>query len=161
AAKKFLDTSLADLRAQLDLNLATAFLCCREAARRMGGGRGRIVNVASRAAVAPAGGMIGYSVSKAAIVALTQSVAEEPQPPGHPLHPRPAVDTRHAGEPEFHAQPAARLRALAEAVRGRRRRPVAREPLERAHVGRRASRVRPRLRRLPITPVRRQPYKQI
>src|SRR5215831_9081511 len=42
-AAPLLETSLADLRGQLDLNLATAFLCCREAARNMraagGGGR--------------------------------------------------------------------------------------------------------------------------
>jgi len=82
AARRFLDTSLADLRAQLDLNLATAFLCCREAARRMGAGPGRLVNVASRAAAVPAGGAIAYGVSKAAVVALTQGLAAELGPGG-------------------------------------------------------------------------------
>jgi len=77
ASRRFLDTSLADMRAQLDRNLATAFLCCREAARRMGAGPGRLVNVASRAAAVPAGGAIAYGVSKAAVVALTQGLAEE------------------------------------------------------------------------------------
>jgi NAD(P)-dependent dehydrogenase (short-subunit alcohol dehydrogenase family) len=79
-AAPVLDTSLADLRGQLDLNLVTAFLCCREAARNMraaGGSGGRIVNVSSRAAVAPAGGMIAYTVAKAAVAALTQALADE------------------------------------------------------------------------------------
>jgi NAD(P)-dependent dehydrogenase (short-subunit alcohol dehydrogenase family) len=77
----FLDTRLDHLRAQLDINLVTAFLCCREAARKMRGNRGerggRLVNVSSRAALAPAGGMVAYAVSKAAVSALTQSLAEE------------------------------------------------------------------------------------
>jgi len=69
--------SLRDFRAQLDLNLVTAFLCCREAARRMTAGGGRIVNVASRAALAPAAGSIAYGVSKAGVVALTVGAAGE------------------------------------------------------------------------------------
>jgi NAD(P)-dependent dehydrogenase (short-subunit alcohol dehydrogenase family) len=73
------ETRLADLRAQLDVNLVTAFLACREAVRAMrrAGSGGRIVNVASRPAIVPAGGMIAYSVSKAAVASLTQSLAVE------------------------------------------------------------------------------------
>jgi NAD(P)-dependent dehydrogenase (short-subunit alcohol dehydrogenase family) len=75
------ETSLADLRAQLDINTTTAFLCCREAARNMranpGGGGGRIVNVGSRAAVVPSGGSIAYTMAKAAVAALTQAAAAE------------------------------------------------------------------------------------
>src|SRR5262252_686257 len=54
AAAALVDTSLAAFRAQLDQNLVTCFLCCREAARalRRGGG-GRIVNVAARPAAQP------------------------------------------------------------------------------------------------------------
>ncbi len=81
AATAFLETSLQDLRRQLDLNLATAFLCCREAARnirdRSGGAGGRLVNVSSRAAAVPAGGSIAYTVSKAAVSSLTQALADE------------------------------------------------------------------------------------
>jgi NAD(P)-dependent dehydrogenase (short-subunit alcohol dehydrogenase family) len=73
------DTTLADLRAQLDMNLTSAFLCCREAVRRfrLGPGGGRLVNVASRAALQPAGGKTAYTVSKAGVVALTQALADE------------------------------------------------------------------------------------
>jgi NAD(P)-dependent dehydrogenase (short-subunit alcohol dehydrogenase family) len=76
AGAPFVQTALADFRAQLEINLHTAFLCCREAVRHMPGG-GRIVNVASRAALVPAGGSIAYAVSKAAVVSLTQCLAEE------------------------------------------------------------------------------------
>ena len=75
------ETTLGDLRAQLDINLVSAFLCCREAVRRFrsrpGGGGGRIVNVASRAAVRPEGGKAAYTLAKAAVVALTLELAEE------------------------------------------------------------------------------------
>jgi NAD(P)-dependent dehydrogenase (short-subunit alcohol dehydrogenase family) len=86
AGAPFLDTSLADFRAQLDINLTTAFLCCREALRalRVGsaGKGGRIVNVTSRAALAPAGGSIAYSAAKAAVSTLTQCLADEAKPDG-------------------------------------------------------------------------------
>jgi NAD(P)-dependent dehydrogenase (short-subunit alcohol dehydrogenase family) len=65
----------------LDTNLVTAFLCAREAARRMTGG-GRIVQVASRAALEPPGGMAAYVASKAAVVALTRALAVELRPQG-------------------------------------------------------------------------------
>jgi NAD(P)-dependent dehydrogenase (short-subunit alcohol dehydrogenase family) len=80
------ETSLADLRGQLDINLVTTFLCCREAVRRFrrrGAGQaqgeqgGRLVNVASRAALQPEKGKAAYSVAKAGVVALTTSLAEE------------------------------------------------------------------------------------
>jgi NAD(P)-dependent dehydrogenase (short-subunit alcohol dehydrogenase family) len=72
-----LETSLADLRAQLDQNLVSAFLCSREAARRMGAAGGRIVNVASRAAVEIEGGKLAYTIAKAGVVALTRALAVE------------------------------------------------------------------------------------
>jgi NAD(P)-dependent dehydrogenase (short-subunit alcohol dehydrogenase family) len=79
------ETSLADLRGQLDINLVTTFLCCREAVRRFrrrGAGQGqadlgRLVNVASRAALQPEKGKAAYSVAKAGVVSLTTSLAEE------------------------------------------------------------------------------------
>ncbi|MCK6456420.1 MAG: SDR family oxidoreductase [Phycisphaerae bacterium] len=64
--------------AQIAVNLRSVFLCCREAIRRMRpAGRGRIVNVAARAAIEPPGGMAVYSASKSAVVAMTKSLAAE------------------------------------------------------------------------------------
>jgi NAD(P)-dependent dehydrogenase (short-subunit alcohol dehydrogenase family) len=75
------ETSLVDLRSQIDVNVVTAFLCCREAVRRFrlrpGGGGGRIVNVASRAAIEAGAGKAAYSLSKAGVVSLTATLAEE------------------------------------------------------------------------------------
>jgi len=86
AASALLETKLDDLRRQLDLNLVTSFLCCREAVRnirdRSAGAGGRLVNVSSRAAAVPAGGSVAYTVSKAAVSALTQALAVELGPQG-------------------------------------------------------------------------------
>jgi len=74
------DTSLEKFRNMFDTNTVTCFLCCREAIkamRKVGGAGGRIVNVSSRPALVPTGGMIGYTTSKAAVSSITQSLAEE------------------------------------------------------------------------------------
>jgi NAD(P)-dependent dehydrogenase (short-subunit alcohol dehydrogenase family) len=64
--------------AMLTLNLRNAYLCCRAALPAMlAAGRGRIVNVASRSVVPPAGGFLAYTVSKAGVIALTQALAQE------------------------------------------------------------------------------------
>jgi NAD(P)-dependent dehydrogenase (short-subunit alcohol dehydrogenase family) len=77
-AKPIAETSKADLTGQLELNLITAFLCCREAVKalRKSGG-GRIVNVAARVVELPRSGMAAYSASKAGVAALTRALAEE------------------------------------------------------------------------------------
>jgi NAD(P)-dependent dehydrogenase (short-subunit alcohol dehydrogenase family) len=77
-------TTLEAFERMFRLNARTAFLCSREAVRRMRavGGGGRIVNVAARPAVEPTGGMIAYAVSKAAVAALTRALAEEVRPEG-------------------------------------------------------------------------------
>lgn len=80
AMAPLLETGAADFRRMFELNAVTAFLSCREAVRairRGDGGGGRIVNVAARPALTPTGGMIAYSTSKAAVVAITQSLADE------------------------------------------------------------------------------------
>ena len=79
AGAPVLETPLSLLRAQLDVNLVTAFLCSREAVRAMrrGSTGGRIVNVASRAAVTPAGGALAYAAAKAGVVALSAGLAAE------------------------------------------------------------------------------------
>jgi NAD(P)-dependent dehydrogenase (short-subunit alcohol dehydrogenase family) len=73
------DTKLADLRKMLDMNTVSAFLCSREAVKAMRGRGGRIVNVTAQAGVEPrrGSGMSAYTVSKAAVAALTLSLAEE------------------------------------------------------------------------------------
>ena len=63
---------------QLNLNVMTSFLCCREASKRMKKG-GRIVNVVSRQALEPriGAGTSAYTAAKGAVQALTQALAEE------------------------------------------------------------------------------------
>ena len=83
AMKPIAETALADLRAQVSLNLETCFLSCREAVRTLrarpaaGTRGGRIVNVAARPALVPAGGMIAYSTAKAGVASLSQCLAAE------------------------------------------------------------------------------------
>jgi NAD(P)-dependent dehydrogenase (short-subunit alcohol dehydrogenase family) len=64
--------------AMLTLNLRSAYLCCRAALPMMlNAGRGRIVTVASRSIVPPAGGFLAYTVAKTGVIALTQALAQE------------------------------------------------------------------------------------
>jgi NAD(P)-dependent dehydrogenase (short-subunit alcohol dehydrogenase family) len=73
------ETALSDMESMFDLNVGTAFLCCREAVRAMRstGSGGRIVNVAARPAVEPVGGMLAYTTSKAGVASLTQCLSKE------------------------------------------------------------------------------------
>jgi NAD(P)-dependent dehydrogenase (short-subunit alcohol dehydrogenase family) len=76
-------TSLAEWRRLIDLNLTSAVVGCRAVLPAMRAARrGRIVNVASRAVVPPLGGFIAYTVSKSAVIALTQALAHEERPHG-------------------------------------------------------------------------------
>jgi len=62
----------------LDLNARTVFNCCRWAVPRMlAGGGGRIINVSARAATRGVGHMGPYCASKAAVITLTESLADE------------------------------------------------------------------------------------
>ena len=64
----------------LTVNVTGAFLCAREAVRRMGPG-GAIVNVSSRAGVLGAHGeYVDYAASKAAVDTLTVGLAKEVAP---------------------------------------------------------------------------------
>jgi NAD(P)-dependent dehydrogenase (short-subunit alcohol dehydrogenase family) len=73
-----IETTQIEFERLFSMNATTAFLCSREAAKRMRGhGGGRIVQVAARPAVRPVGGMVAYAVSKAAVAALTEALAEE------------------------------------------------------------------------------------
>jgi NAD(P)-dependent dehydrogenase (short-subunit alcohol dehydrogenase family) len=76
-------TSLGEWRRMMDLNLTSAVIGCRAVLPAMRAARsGRIVNVASRAVVPPAGGFIAYTVAKSAVIALTQALAQEERPHG-------------------------------------------------------------------------------
>lgn len=66
-------------RRTLEINATGTFLCCKLALPLMidGGRGGRIVNMASVAAERPKPYVAAYAASKAAIVALTRSLAQE------------------------------------------------------------------------------------
>jgi NAD(P)-dependent dehydrogenase (short-subunit alcohol dehydrogenase family) len=67
----------------MKLNLTSAVIACRAVLPGMiEARRGRIVNIASRAVLAPQGGFIAYTVSKAAVITLTQALAQEVKPHG-------------------------------------------------------------------------------
>jgi NAD(P)-dependent dehydrogenase (short-subunit alcohol dehydrogenase family) len=76
-------TSLAEFERMHAMNAVSAFLCCREAAKRMPAG-GRLVNVAALAGLEPrdGAGKVAYAVSKASVVAMTLALAEEWAPRG-------------------------------------------------------------------------------
>jgi NAD(P)-dependent dehydrogenase (short-subunit alcohol dehydrogenase family) len=70
--------SFEDWKKDFDLNLHTTFIACKYSLKMMlQHGYGRIVTVGSRGAVQPAAQLAAYSASKAAVVALTQSIAQE------------------------------------------------------------------------------------
>jgi len=80
AASLIVDTPLKQFSEMMSTNAVTAFLCCREAVRKMrasGKDGGRIVNVASKPALIPTAGLTAYSASKAAVVSLTLTLSEE------------------------------------------------------------------------------------
>ncbi len=83
AGGKVADTAVETFERMVDVNLRSAFLCCRAALRRMRG-EGHIVNVAAitAAQLAHVGGSAAYAASKAGVVALTRAVAEEGAPAG-------------------------------------------------------------------------------
>ena len=67
-----------DFDTVLNANLKGAFLCCKEAARRMVRQRyGRIVNLSSVVGLRGNAGQVNYSASKAGLIGLTKSLAKE------------------------------------------------------------------------------------
>ena len=78
AGGDLVSTPLPEWERMMKLNLTSAVIACRAVLPGMiAGGGGRIVNVASRAVLPPQGGVIAYTVSKAAVVTLTQALAQE------------------------------------------------------------------------------------
>ena len=78
AGGDLVSTPLAEWERMLTLNLTSAVIGCRAVLPAMAAaGSGRIVNVASRAVLTPAGGFTAYTVAKAGVVTLTQALAHE------------------------------------------------------------------------------------
>lgn len=77
------ETPLAAFEKMHAMNAVSAFLCSREALKKMSGG-GRIVNVTAAAGIEPArgSGKVAYAASKAAVAAMTVALAEEVAPRG-------------------------------------------------------------------------------
>jgi len=75
-AKKLVDVSLAEWQATLDVNLTGTFLTFREALRVMPGG-GRLIAIASTAALQGGSNIAPYSASKHGVLGLVRSVAKE------------------------------------------------------------------------------------
>lgn len=72
------DTTDAEWNAMLDLNARTAFHGARAVVPKLlAAGQGVIVNVAARAALHGVGRMGPYCISKAAVVTLTETLADE------------------------------------------------------------------------------------
>lgn len=72
------ELSLRDWQVNLDVMATGAFLCAREAARRMAPqGSGRIVTIASQAGKTGMPLLAAYSAAKFAVIGLTQSMAAE------------------------------------------------------------------------------------
>lgn len=78
AGGSLVETDRATWDKMLALNLTTAFTAARAVLPHMlSTGGGRVVMIASRAVVPPAGGFIGYTVAKAGVIALMQALAQE------------------------------------------------------------------------------------
>lgn len=72
------EQSYEDWKSSIDLNLNSTFLLCKYCLGAMyQSGYGRIVTVGSRGAVQPDANLAAYCASKAGVVALTKSIAEE------------------------------------------------------------------------------------
>lgn len=80
-AGRALDTSEDDYRLLLRLNLDSCWWSCREGARRMVAlGGGGIVNISAHQALEGGVGSAAYAVSKAAVLRLSQVLADELKP---------------------------------------------------------------------------------
>ena len=78
AGGSLLETDVETWKRMLDLNLTSVFSVAKAVVPAMVRARyGRVVVVASRAVVPPAGGFIAYTVAKAGAIAFTQALALE------------------------------------------------------------------------------------
>lgn len=82
-ARRFLETSVEDLRRVMSINLEAPFACAQAVAPGMiERGYGRIVNIASHSALLGSTSRSAYAASKGALVALTRVMAVELAPHG-------------------------------------------------------------------------------
>jgi len=78
AGGSLVETDRATWDRMLALNLTTAYTAAHAVLPHMlAAGSGRVVMIASRAVVPPAGGFIGYTVAKAGVIALMQALTQE------------------------------------------------------------------------------------
>jgi len=78
AGGSLLETDVDTWKRMLDLNLTSAFSVAKAVIPHMvEAGYGRVVIIASRAVVPPAGGFIAYTVAKAGVIAFAQALAQE------------------------------------------------------------------------------------
>ena len=78
AGGSLVETDRATWDKMLALNLTTAFTAARAVVPHMlTAGNGRVVLIASRAVVPPAGGFIGYTVAKVGVIGLMQALSQE------------------------------------------------------------------------------------
>jgi len=83
AGGALVETDRATWDRMLAVNLTSTFVATRAVVPHMvTAGRGRIVTIASRAVVPPAGGFIAYTAAKAGVIAFTQALAHELRPHG-------------------------------------------------------------------------------
>ena len=78
AGGSLLETDVETWKRMLDLNLTSAFSVAKAVVPAMvRSGYGRVIVIASRAVVPPAGGFIAYTVAKAGVIAFTQALSLE------------------------------------------------------------------------------------
>jgi NAD(P)-dependent dehydrogenase (short-subunit alcohol dehydrogenase family) len=76
--KSFIDVSVREWKKIFNINLRSAFLCTREAIKRMqGNSYGRIINMSAMAGIQTHPGRIPYTIAKAGVSLLTELVAQE------------------------------------------------------------------------------------
>jgi 3-oxoacyl-[acyl-carrier protein] reductase len=74
----FIRMKEADWDAVLNVNLKSAYLCCKEAGRLMMKARsGKIINISSVIGLTGNAGQVNYAASKAGLIGLTKSLARE------------------------------------------------------------------------------------
>ena len=75
--QSLLDTTVENIIQTYNINVFSAFLMIRECVKYMRGKNAKILNVASTAGIIPRPGWLAYSSSKAALIAMSETLAEE------------------------------------------------------------------------------------